>query len=344
LAKFLEILDHYGLLADSGWLRTDCRLVSIGDHFDWGRPEDRGRASADGAQLLAWLAAHPSEQVVVIAGNHDLARVGELVLFDDETWRAARDQADLVASLGGTGSDAEKSFLARYPMLPTAESCFRDFATYTFEQQTLVRRLLAAGRFRLAYAPAPDLLLTHAGVTVDDLQRAGVAAPEQADAMIAADVLNGALQDAVTKLAAEGGALAIPNLHTPGSAALGEAGGMLFHRPANPDSSDPRAFKGPMHRRFDPRRTPKGWTQAFGHIRDGKCRTLLGDWTDGAPAIDGPLRSLLVHEGGVHYSRGIAARGAPDDALLIFLVGGMLHAVPQEYELLDLTTRRRLIV
>jgi hypothetical protein len=343
LATFLAILERHGLLADDGWLRRDVRLVSIGDHFDWGRPEDRERASGDGAALLAWLAAHPPVQLVVIAGNHDLSRVGELVSFNDETWHAARAQADAVAAAGGTGSAAESSFLRQYPMLPSAEICFRDFSTYTTEQRSLVRHLLLERRFSLAYAPAPDLLLTHAGVTIEDLQRAGLAAPERNDAIAAADALNRALYDAVARWAHTGGALAIPGLHTPGSAELGEAGGILFHRPSHPGTSAPQAFVGPLHRRFDPRRIPRGWTQAFGHIRDGKCRTLLGPWTDGEVAIDGPLRSLVVHEETIRYARGIARTTRPEDALLIFLDGGMLHARKDEYELLDLTTRQRFV-
>ena len=140
-----------------------------------------------------------------------------------------------------------------------------------------------------------------------------------------------------------GGALTLPNLHTPGTAQDGEAGGVLFfHGPADPESDDPRRFEGPFHRRYDPRRLPKGWTQALGHIRDGKCRTLLGGWSDGAPALDGPLRSLLVHQETVRYGRGVKSGPPRTTRLLIFLDGGMLHAPIEEYELLNLSTRQPL--
>ena len=41
LSTFLRILDLNGLLGDDGRLRPEVGLVSMGDHFDWGRPEDR---------------------------------------------------------------------------------------------------------------------------------------------------------------------------------------------------------------------------------------------------------------------------------------------------------------
>jgi len=57
-------------------------------------------------------------------------------------------------------------------MLPRGD-LLRDFASFTEEQRTLVTRLLVTNRMQLAFAPASDLLVTHAGVTVEDLQRAG---------------------------------------------------------------------------------------------------------------------------------------------------------------------------
>ena len=74
LERFFAILEHHGLLSDRGRLRDDVLLVSIGDHFDWGDPEDRRTAADSGLNLLAWLASHPPDHVVVLAGNHDLAR------------------------------------------------------------------------------------------------------------------------------------------------------------------------------------------------------------------------------------------------------------------------------
>ena len=56
---FFTILDHHDLLGKNGRLSPDVMLVSMGDHFDWGGPDDRDRAQKGGAQILSWLAAHP---------------------------------------------------------------------------------------------------------------------------------------------------------------------------------------------------------------------------------------------------------------------------------------------
>ncbi|MBL8957311.1 MAG: metallophosphoesterase, partial [Myxococcaceae bacterium] len=85
LATFLGVLDRDGLIGDDGRLKPDVHLVSIGDHFDYGPPEWRSRATAEATALLAWLAAHPADQVTLILGNHDQARVAELGAFDDVT-------------------------------------------------------------------------------------------------------------------------------------------------------------------------------------------------------------------------------------------------------------------
>ena len=125
LEKFLSILDHHGLLAEDGWLRRDVRLVSMGDHFDWGKPSERDQSASEGPQLLAWLAGHPPAQVVIIVGNHDLGRVGELASFDDASWRAAREAGRYRRRFRRHRNQEEEIFLDRYPMLPTAEICSR---------------------------------------------------------------------------------------------------------------------------------------------------------------------------------------------------------------------------
>jgi hypothetical protein len=63
-------------------------------------------------------------------------------------------------------------------------------------------------------------------------------------------------------------------------------------------------------------------------------------WSDDGPARDGPLRHLWTDGRRVRYRRGLPAGEA--GAVLIFADGGMNHALPEEYELLDLTTRRAL--
>src|SRR5438270_753903 len=92
--KFLAILDRRGLLGAGGRLMPDVRLISMGDHFDWGKRSDRRRASESGTMLLAWLAAHPADQVTLIAGNHDVGRVGELAKFDDRGFESTQAEAD----------------------------------------------------------------------------------------------------------------------------------------------------------------------------------------------------------------------------------------------------------
>ncbi len=339
--KFLDVLDRHSLLDDAGRIPADAQLVSIGDHFDWGTASARREAATDARRLLAWLAAHPPDQVVLLAGNHDLARVGELLSFSDDSWRAAQLEADAVAASGGAGGEAEAAFLRGHPALPSAEIASRDFATFEVAQRDLVIRLLEAGRFRLAFAPARDLLLTHAGITTSDLARIGIGGRDASDAIVIADVLNDVFDRAVKRwlMTDRGQPLHIPALHHAGSSSYGESRGILTHRPANPDSDPDRAwFNGPLRKRFDPRWLPGGLTQAIGHIRDEKCRKLLGAWADADPATDGPLRHLRSDGSTVRYARGAPPR-AEREALMLFLDGGLLHAQPEGYEPLDLDTR-----
>src|SRR5207247_1250130 len=85
LARFMDILEHHGVLDDDGGIAADTLLISIGDHFDYGAARDAERAADDGLALLAWLVSHDEDRAIVIAGNHDLGRVGELATFDDPT-------------------------------------------------------------------------------------------------------------------------------------------------------------------------------------------------------------------------------------------------------------------
>ena len=106
------------------------------------------------------------------------------------------------------------------------------------------------------------------------------------------------------------------------------------------------APKNQLRRRFDPRRLPLELTQAIGHVRDEKCRSLLREWCDGEPAIDGPLRALRTDGDRVSYARlgseNPATLGAflPKIGTLVFTDGGMSYARPGEYQLLDLDSRR----
>ena len=326
LAKLLQILDLNGLLGDDGRLRPEVGLVSMGDHFDWGRPEDREAATAEGTLVLSWLAAHPPDQVQILVGNHDLVRVGELFGFTDESFAEAR-------ALAAAALQPQKhaAFLARYPMLASPAVISRDYSCFDVRQRALVTRLLKTRRLRLAFAPERDLLLVHAGVTTEDLEPLG---PIGHDAPSIAAALNRFLDERVAKWKGDT-ALDLSPLHELGSASDGEARGILAHRPANPAASKGVDLVG---RRYDPRQLPSGITQVIGHINDKKCRELMGDWAKSKTPELGTLRGLEI--GG----REDYHLGCLDHDRLLFLDGAMHQAEAVEYELFDLELRQRLIL
>lgn len=328
LSRFLAILDARGLLR-SGRLKADVRLVSMGDHFDWGPPEARREATADGTALLSWLASHSPEQVVLLLGNHDTARVCELAAFEtDAAFAEARQRADEAYRRGNVDAALERELLAEYPFVPDAECLARDFSCFAVEQRELVTELLHTKRFRLAF-DHEGLLLVHAGVTLDDLSAIGV---QPKSAAVAAQGLNAFLDRQLAKW--NGGALDLEPFHQPGDAKRGSGRGALFHRPGHPEHSKPADVSGPPRRRFDPRRLPDDFPQAIGHIRDKKCRETLGPWSDAGPAVDGPLRTLRIAGNEVEYRARCLS-----DARLYFLDGGMAHTSVEAYQLLDLDTR-----
>jgi hypothetical protein len=201
-------------------------------------------------------------------------------------------------------------------------------------QRARVVELLRSRRLKIAFATAPDVLVLHAGMTVDDLVATGLPAEGPHDAGRIACAL-----DASLDLALDGwseGPLRLPGLHAPGDAIAGEGGGIFYHRPAHPDAAGAGARTGPNRRRFDPRRLPPGLTQVIGHIQDRKCRQLLGPWCVEPPAGDGPLRSLVVEAGVVRYAGGVARLESPETARMIFTDGSMAKAELDAFELLDL--------
>jgi hypothetical protein len=320
---FLRVLDRHRLLGDDGRLRADVHLVSMGDHFDYGPPSVRERATIEGETILSWLASHPPEQVTILVGNHDVSRVMELFPFTDDMFLLAHLEA---RALYDTDGD-EVALRAKYPSIPDAECLARDYSCFATSQRVLVTELLRTRRLRLA-AHHRGLLLVHAGVTVDDLALAQL---DASDAASAADALNAFLD---AKLAAwADGPLDLSPLHRPGAAATGEGRGILYHRPCDPSTQSPDTLEGPPRRRFDPRRLPP-FPQAIGHIRDGKCRELMPAWSPPGPGVDGPLRSLTVSGETVRY-----AVGVQPDARLIFTDTGMMHAPPGASEVLDLDRR-----
>lgn len=323
---FLAILDRHGLRAPHGKLRDDVRLISMGDHFDWGKPHDRARAASDAMKLVAWLTAHDPEQVVMIAGNHDLARVGELWGISDDELARAQAVADRAYIQKDAGADAE--FKREWPRFTTAEVVSRDLSTYKAEQSEVIAALLDAKRLRLAYVEN-GLLFVHAGVTTHEV---GDAREPEAIARLLNDKLD----------AARGRRpLVIDGLHVPGDGNV-EGLGMLYHRPSRGLTDEERfeLSRAPLRRRFDPLTIPEGVHQVIGHIRDSKCRRLMSDIADDAPNTDGVLRSLVVDpaRGTARYSHGLHGLDAP--ASIWFTDGGMSSCPVEQYQLLDVTHLR----
>jgi hypothetical protein len=325
LAMFLRVLDLNGLLGEDGRIRQEVGLVSLGDHFDWGSPEDRESATADGTCILAWLAAHPPDQVQIIVGNHDLARVAELGSFSDAQFLEARTLAETCVS-----PNRVAEFLERHPSLASPAVILNDYTCFDVRQRALVSRLLRLRRVRLAVAAAPDLLLVHAGVTNDDLAHLGPL--EAYDAPRIAHALNQFLDERVARWKGEG-ALDLAPLHQFGSAKDGEPRGILAHRPANPELKKTNRAS----RRYDPRTLPSGVTQVIGHINDKKCRELMGNWAESPKHELGVLRGLKLGASPRYHSR------CDDEDRLVFVDGAMNLVAPFEYELFDLELRQRVI-
>lgn len=354
LSTFLEILDRNDLLADDGRLHPEVFLVSMGDHFDWGPASERAAGAESAVRLVSWLAAHAADQVLLMTGNHDLARLGELAGYDDARFAEAHAEAlalrDIPMSDPGRRA-RRRAFLDRHTALPSVGVAARDWSQFEARQRTLLGALLKAGRFRAAWAAAPDLLLVHGAITPDDLAMLDVPATAHADAAAIAAAV-GKLFDAAIEAWSrdERSALDLEPLYRLGAAERGESRGIFVQRPADPEQGDPGLFVGPPRRRFDPRSLAPGLAQVTGHIRDQKCRDLMPRWAApaGAGAPEGPLRHLSTDGHEVRYARGLPAdearqaQAAGRAALIYFADGGMNHAAPGAYELLDLDARRGL--
>jgi hypothetical protein len=331
--KFKRLLRHHALLGDDGMLAPEVHLVVLGDYFDFGDHESRKASAAEGLETLRWLSTHSHEQVTLIAGNHDLARIGEFATMTDERFTHAVERA---AETYGHGHApvSERTFLDEFPEFPSAEAAARDFSSFIVEQRQLVLRLLEEKRLRLA-ATLGDLVFCHAGVTIDDLAALGGNSETPEDIVGA---LNRALDEAFASWDCQT-PFEIPHLHTPGSAVVGEGGGILFHRAAKP-SEQADGYTGVHRRRYDPRRLPRGIVQVLGHVRDRKSRSLLGSWVTGpAPAKEGRIRGLVTDGVSARYSLGFPRTGA-DLGSLVFVDGGMHHSEVEDYELLDVLGRR----
>lgn len=347
--RLVEILARADLLDDAGRLRLEVGLLSIGDHFDYGTvggPE-MGR---EGHLFLRWLADHPPDQIVILAGNHDLARVQELAHESDASFAEARA---LGLALRARESEPEPdeaaiaelraTFARRHPHLPTPEIAARDYAGFSEAQRAFVQELLATSRLRLGFAGRRDgepVLFTHAAVTTRDL--ASLEIVVDADATSVERALQTWLERSVAAVLPSwrAGTLApldLAPLQVMGTAGR-EGGGLLHHRPASPERPgadvrwelDPRA-----PRRFDPRTLPLGLRQVCGHSGHKKCLKELDAWVTPrarAQALGGQ-RTLRTDGTAVEYDLGVHP-ARPDEATVWF-IDGEIHSVPIEaYELL----------
>ncbi|HEX4421845.1 MAG TPA: metallophosphoesterase [Kofleriaceae bacterium] len=340
-ATLTDVLERHGALQGDR-LAPDVVLVSIGDHFDYDLDHWHA-AGQEGLRFLRWLASHDAAQVKLLIGNHDISRVMELVGVSDERFAAARAFA---RALDGTEprEAREAKFLAAFPELTTPGLAARDYASFSVEQRTLVMELLVAGRFALALTgtlpDGRDVLLTHAGVVDRELAMLGVAAEPRAIAVALESLLAAAL-DQVRDDWARGIAtpLSLEPLHIAGGAGE-EGGGLLYHRPTNPEragADNAWALASSRPRRFDPRSLPLGLVQVAGHTGHHKCLEELGAWSTAAARgrMHGGIRTLRFDGHTVTYDLGVAAPAA-GVADLILIDGEMRRVPPAEVTLLPL--------
>ncbi|MCU0659439.1 MAG: metallophosphoesterase [Polyangiaceae bacterium] len=346
--RIFDIFAHHGLLADDGALAPDVQLLAIGDYFDFGTRASGHVATArrDGYDVLTYLAAHAPEQVVLLAGNHDLARVMELAEATFDRFEGAALLAAELVALRDREPAAYRArlaeFSAAYPELPGPGLVHRDYSAFSEEQRALVQRLLVSGRMRLAATarlPSGErVLATHAGVTLREVAMLDL--DEVAAAPLAA-ALERRLAQAVADAAGpwqrgEPHALSLAPLHVPGATGrlgpedLPEGGGMLYHRPADPDRPGvdrPWEAAPGRPRRFHPCSLPTGVVQLAGHTGHPKCVEELARWSEpGMAEVPCGRRSLRVRGQDVRYQLG-AARPEDGEAVL-YLIDPSMHRAP----------------
>lgn len=352
-AKTRDVLDAHGALAGDR-LASDVVLVSIGDHFDYDL-NDPATAAAEGLRTLRWLVDHDPAQVILLLGNHDASRVMELATITDAEFTAARVLArsiDATEKVDGKAAAAERvvrEFVPAFPQLPPPGVVGRDYASFTTEQRALVMELLLAGRFHLALTgeltDGREVLITHAGVTTRELGMLGVpATPPFIAAALAADLATAIDRVRDDWQRGELAPLSLAPLHVTGSPGE-EGGGLLYHRPSNPDrdDADPAWALAPTRpRRFDPRTLPRGITQVVGHTGHAKAMHELGPWVSpGARRRQhGGIRTLRVSDDGINYDLGVAPP-APGVADVIMIDGELRRVAAHEVALLELS---RLVV
>jgi len=339
LERFFALLDHHELLGDDGFLKPDVGLVSMGDHFDYELPDESAeavqQAQHHGVQLLSWLARHDPRQVVLLLGNHDICRVAELAFESDESFAEARIQA--------LAATADGAVHARWTHLhiPNPDIARRDFSAFSVAQRALVQRLLLEKRIQLAATAlwcGRRVLLTHAAVTTREVELLCV----EPDAETLCNALNALLCSRIETVRScwEEGVSAVLDLapvHMMGITGQ-EGGGLLYHRPSNPEHIDGSkwAKNSERPRRFDPRTLPAGLTQICAHTTHKKCVKELGDWVaEGFKRPEGRPRCLRSRGEQVQYSPVLDDWSEEDAAL--FMVDADMHRVePADIELLEI--------
>jgi len=336
--RFFTFLDRAGAIGEDGMLRADVGLLSIGDHFDYGM--DAARAARDGTAILRWLVEHPASQTVLIAGNHDLCRVGELAFETDLSWAEAPARGEELLrreSEGRPDDELLARFSERFPNIPNFRLAVRDFNGFTTAQRSLVQSLLMRRRFALAAAGrvGPDeALFVHAGLGPRELRLLGDAS---------AATINRYLDRAVDRVREEWESnaharLELEPLHIAGTSGA-EGGGFLYHRPVNVERTDPIDPVRP--RRFDARALPRDLLQVVGHTAHKKSREELQPWvTPRAEATEnGGIRTLQVDDERIVYDMGVLPH-APGKGTMIMIDAGMSDPKITEYPLLEITDVR----
>lgn len=331
--KFLAVLRSNGVLDARDRVRGEVGLVSVGDHFDFYAPErPLADVSRDGTNILRWLADHPAEQVVILMGNHDSARVQELAFETDESYARARE----LAARCERDTFAERELHAQFPRIPTSETVRKDYKSFAEHQRALVQELLLAGRMRLACVGRRgdhDVLVTHAGVIDDEVRELGGGGAREL-----ASALNRRLDEAVARVREswtrrEYAALDLRPLHHAGETGR-EGGGLLYHRPSGKgvETDNPVAA-----RRFHPERLPRGLVQACGHTGHHKCRDQdLVNWLGpiARKTKRGGLRTLSAGTHSISYEQGIDAPHA--DAATLYMIDIEMNVPQDAYPLLSL--------
>jgi hypothetical protein len=340
--RFFTVLDRHGALGPDGLLAEGVGLVSIGDHFDFlmGAPE----AEPAGREILAWL-AYQRPSVVILLGNHDVARVSELAVLSDADFAEAKAAAQAIARAERAEQAAEVEarltrFFERFPDIPSPGMVLKDVASFSEAQRALVQRLLLDGTLRLAALARVHgqlSLLTHAGVTQRELSILGCAA----DATAVKRALDARLAQALGSVAprwqrGERVALDLAPLHVSGRARR-EGGGLLYHRPVRSDRPGADAaweLAPDAPRRFDPRALPRGLVQVVGHSGHSRTARDLPGWVARGAEREGvSLRTLAVAGDAPRYEAGIQPAVA-GEATLYMIDPGFAHEPIEAIELL----------